>query len=169
MSKDEINTLHNKLNELYNYIKLEFNKVNENFNVLHTKINVLENKKQIIQDKIDNTGESKKNNKLNMKIPNKKQFDYKNDKNKFKINNIKLLNLININDNEYLFSRYEFKLKLLELINYSHTNKLLINEHIISNMNIKEIINKNKIKIDEVMSYNEFENFINILIDNFSK
>ena len=93
----------------------------------------------------------------------------KNDKNKFNIINTSILNVLGVEDSNYLFSRHEFKLKILEYINYHNTKKILINEEIITNMNIQDMIVKNEFKLDEIMSYNKFEKFVNMLIENFSK
>jgi hypothetical protein len=145
---DKVNATENKINELKISRILDYLKsLNDKINAIENKLNELtiSKEKNNIQE-IDSPKEKKVKKKL---------FDYERN---IEINDEDIIKILSISKST---TRYDLKKNILSYLN----NELLITETNMKELKIEEIINKNNIKLNEIIDMSIFELFINDFVN----
>ena len=145
---DKVNATENKINELKISRILDYLKsLNDKINAIENKLNELtiSKEKNNIQE-IDSPKEKKIKKKL---------FDYERN---IEINDEDIIKILSISKTT---TRYDLKKNILNYLN----NELLITETNMKELKIEEIINKNNIKLNEIIDMSIFELFINDFVN----
>ena len=145
---DKVNATENKINELKISRILDYLKsLNDKINAIENKLNELtiSKEKNNIQE-IDSPKEKKVKKKL---------FDYERN---IEINDEDIIKILSISKTT---TRYDLKKNILNYLN----NELLITETNMKELKIEEIINKNNIKLNEIIDMSIFELFINDFVN----
>ena len=135
--------MESKIDEILDYLKT----LNDKVNAIENKLNELTiNKEKNNIPEIDSPKEKKVKKKL---------FDYERN---LEINDEDIIRILNISKTT---TRYDLKKNILNYLN----NELLITETNMKELKIEEIINKNNIKLNEIIDMNIFELFINDFVN----